>query len=68
MPARDRWGAIEIGRRGVKPEAVVEQFAPDDPPFLRHRQADGDVCFALGKAEQPRGCHQLQIEIGISLR
>ena len=65
--ARDGGRAIEIGGRGIKPEAVIEQLAPDDPAFLRHGQADRDIGLALRQAEQPRGGDQLQIEIGIPL-
>ena len=59
--------AIEIGRCGIEPEAIVEQLAPDDPAFLGHRQADRNIGLALRQAEQPRGGDELQIEIGIPL-
>ncbi len=59
--------AVEIGWRGIKPEAVIQQLAADDAAFLRHRQADRDIGLALRQAEQPGGGDELQIEIGITL-
>ena len=59
--------AVEIGRRSIEPETVVEQLAPDDAAFLRHRQADGDIGLALRQAKKPCGGDELQVEIGIPL-
>jgi hypothetical protein len=63
----DRRGPIEIARRRIEPEAVIQQLAPDDPSFLRHRETNGDICLALRQAEQPRRGHELQVEVGIPL-